>query len=464
MAKFDMKLKTVKQQSIFIRFFLSVALFFFSVIQSASGALIRDTEIEDGLQALAQPFATSAGISNLTIRLVPNESYNAFIVGGRTVFVHTGLLMKAKSTSEILGVLAHEIGHLAAGHAPRRALAANDANLTTTLATIAAAALAASGASGDAALGVAIGGHDRANRNYLASSRYDESVADEWALKLLEEQDISASGMADFMRRIAAQSALPENRQSDYYHSHPGAASRLLTFEDHIRAHGSDSPGLSAEEDQLMQQIIAKVKAYSDPPSFTIQDSEKDNDEQAWPQFSKATQIYRQAIAHFRRGDLGRAIDAISLLREAHPENPYFHEFAGDVYFVNQQADEAIKAYELALTYRASPLIKFSLGRAYMTAADQGQDHYYEKAIEALEWAVKREVRWPELRRQLAIALGRNGQLAEADVTLAEEAIIIGDTQRAIQMARRALTREPLAKDTQNRANDIIFSLGGNKQ
>ena len=160
-------------------------------------------------------------------------------------------------------------------------------------------------------------------------------MADEWALKLLAEHDIAATGMADFMRRIAAQSALPENRQSDYYHSHPGAASRLLTFEDHIRAHGSDSPGLSAEEDQLMQKIIAKVKAYSDPPSFTIQDSEKDNDEQAWPQFSKATQIYRQAIAHFRRGDLGRAIEAISLLREAHPENPYFHEFAGDVYYVN---------------------------------------------------------------------------------------------------------------------------------
>ena len=464
MANIVMNVNMNKQQSLFIRFFLSFWLFFLCATASANAALIRDTEIEDGLQALARPFAQSAGIDNLQIRLVPNESYNAYIVGGRTVFVHTGLLMKAKSTAEILGVLAHEIGHLAAGHAPRRALAANDANVTTTLATIAAAALAASGASGDAALGVALGGHDRAARNYLASSRYDESVADEWALKLLAEQGITASGMADFMRRIAAQSALPENRQSDYYSSHPGAASRLLTFEDHIRAHGDDSPGLSAQDDRLMQQIIAKVKAYSDPPSFTLKDSLQHDDEHAWPHFSKTMQTYRQAIAHFRRGDLGQSVLAISALREAHPENPYFHEFAGDVYYVDQQAEKAIEAYERSLSLRASPLIKFSLGRAYLASADKGQTAHYENAVEALSWAVKREPNWPELRRQYAIALGRNGQLAEADLALAEEAIIIRDTQRAIQMARRALTREPLAKDTQNRANDILFSLGGNKQ
>ena len=464
MTNIVMNVKIYRRQSLFIRFFLSFCLFFLGILPAANAALIRDTEIEDGLQALARPFAQSAGIENLAIRLVPNESYNAYIVGGRTVFVHTGLLMKAKSTSEILGVLAHEIGHLAAGHAPRRALAANDANLTTTLATIAAAALAASGASGDAALGVALGGHDRAARNYLASSRYDESVADEWALKLLAEHGITASGMADFMRRIAAQSALPENRQSDYYSSHPGAASRLLTFEDHIRAHGKDSPGLSPQADRLMQQIIAKVKAYSDPPSFTLKDSLQQDDEHGWPHFSEAVQSYRQAIAHFRRGDLDQSLEAISILRDTHPENPYFHEFAGDVYYVDQQADKAIEAYEHSLSLRASPLIKFSLGRAYLAAADNGQTAYYEKAVEALSWAIKREPNWPELRRQYAIALGRNGQLAEADLALAEEAIIIRDTQRAIQMARRALKREPLAKDTQNRANDILFSLGGTKQ
>ena len=457
-----MNVKTFWEQSYFISFFLSLWLFFTMAIPAAHAALIRDTEIEDGLQALAHPLAESAGIHNLTIRLVPNDSYNAYIVGGQTVFVHTGLLMKAKSTQEILGVLAHEIGHLAAGHAPRRALAANDANITTTLATIAAAALAASGVSGDAALGVALGGHDRAARNYLASSRYDEAVADEWALKLLAEHGIAASGMAEFMRRIAAQSALPENRQSEYYRSHPGAASRLLVFEDHIRAHGADSPGLADRDDVLMQQIIAKVKAYSDPPLFTLDDSLKDNDEHGWPHFSKATQIYRQAIAHFRRGDLRQSIEAISRLREAHPKNPYFHEFAGDVYYVDQQSDKAIAAYEASISLRASPLVEFSLGRAYLAAADKGQSAYYEKAVTVLSKAIKREANWPELRRQLAIALGRNGQLAEADVTLAEEAIIIGDKQRAIQMARRALNREPLTKDTQNRANDILFSLGGN--
>ena len=108
------------------------------------------------------------GLSDIQLRLIADESYNAFVRGGQTIYLHTGLLTKAGSTSEILGVLAHEIGHLAAGHAPRRSEAIQDAGLTTTLATLAAAALAVGG-SGDAAIGVAFGGADRANRNYFGS-------------------------------------------------------------------------------------------------------------------------------------------------------------------------------------------------------------------------------------------------------------------------------------------------------
>ena len=120
----------------------------------------------------------------LKIRIIIDPAYNAFVVGGETVFIHSGLLLTARSAEEILGVIAHEIGHLAAGHAPLREEAVKDASLATALTAIAAAAVAASG-SADAALGVAIGGSDRAKRRYLSLSRKDESVADEWALSLV---------------------------------------------------------------------------------------------------------------------------------------------------------------------------------------------------------------------------------------------------------------------------------------
>ena len=452
---------------IFPLFLLYVVFFTYSASHASAG-LIRDTELERGLEALAMPMAQEAGLSSLRIRIVPNDSYNAFVVGGNIVYVHTGLLVKAKSTAEILGVFAHEIGHLAAGHAPRRAEAVKDANLTTTLATLAAAALAASGASGDAAIGVAIGGYDRANRNYLALSRHDESVADEWALRLLEAQDISAAGLSDFMRRIAGERALPETRQSDYYLSHPGAGARLLVFEDHVRDHGTDSPGISAEDDRLMQRLIGKIRAFTDPPTQTLAEIRRiragktqSSSAALWPSYDETALAYREAIAHYRRGALDKADAIMRKLRQDHPDDSYFQEFSGDVLLSLLKIDEAISAYHAALALEEAPLIEFGLGRALLAKADRGDSAAYGQAADAFMRAAKIETRWPGLQRQMAIALGRDGQLAKADLALANEALLVGDKGRAKQMAQRVIDRQSASQETVNYANDILFSLQG---
>ena len=466
MTQLKVKMTLIRQ----IRLFLSAVGFLALLPFAVHASLIRDTEIERGLEQLALPLARDAGLPTVTIRLVPDDSYNAFIVGGTTIYVHTGLLKKALSTSEIIGVLAHEIGHLAAGHAPRRAEAIQDANLTTTLATFAAAAIAASGASSDAALGIALGGADRANRNYQSLSRMDESVADEWALRLLQKQQISAAGLSDFMRRIAAQRALPESRQSDYYQSHPGAGARLLAFEDHVRQFGTQSPGISPEDEALMQKLIGKLRAYTDPPPQTLADiarqeaaSKADAGTKKWPVFDQEVQRYRTAIAHYRRGALDKAEMTLAPLLERYQDNVFLHEFHGDILLSAGKLDEAIDAYHSAIGDQQFPLIEFALGKAYLARADMGHTPSYEQAATAFAKAARHERRWPGLQRQLAIALGRSGQLAQADLALANEALLLGDKGRAIQMAKRALERADISKETRNKANDIVFSLQGAK-
>ena len=80
-----------------------------------------------------------------------DNRYNAFVAGGKTIYVHSGLLLEARSAEEILGVIAHEIGHLAAGHVPLRSEDIKNAGVANALTAIAAAAVAAAGSS-DAAL------------------------------------------------------------------------------------------------------------------------------------------------------------------------------------------------------------------------------------------------------------------------------------------------------------------------
>ena len=144
----------------------------------ARADMIRDAEIEAGLEALVAPLASAAGYApgEITVRVIIKPHYNAFVAGKRTIYVHSTLLLEAENVLEFLGVMAHEIGHIKAGHVPRIDEAQSAATGAAALATIAAMAIAASG-SGDAAAGVLIGGSDRANRVFLSSIRRNESVA-----------------------------------------------------------------------------------------------------------------------------------------------------------------------------------------------------------------------------------------------------------------------------------------------
>ena len=198
-------------------------LFFILISQSVAAGLIRDTELEIGLQELAAPLVRAAGFEqdSIDFRIIIDSSYNAFVAGKMSVYLHSGLLLDAKSPEEILGVIAHELGHIKAGHVPRRDEIIRDASSAGTLAALAAIAMAAGGAPSNAVVGVAIGGTDRARRSMLQSFRYDEAIADELGLEYLQKAGITSAGLEQMMRRLASQRALPESHQSQYYRTHP---------------------------------------------------------------------------------------------------------------------------------------------------------------------------------------------------------------------------------------------------
>ena len=414
----------------------------------AQAGLIRDAELESELEKLAMPMARSAGLPNLHIRIVPETSYNAFVMGRDIIYVHAGLLLKARSGEEILGVFAHEIGHLAAGHVPRRSEAIQEANLATTLSAVAAIAAAASG-SGDAAVGVLLGGTDQAKRRYLARSRQDEAIADEWALTLLEKHQISASGIADFMRRLASERALPENRQSEYYASHPAAHERLHVFEDHLSQSAYADAKLPSASEAVLIRLRGKLSAYLDRPTPLLSDLRK-----AEPTDNTR---YQLAILHYRRGDFTEALGHLDMLISAHPTDPFYLELKGDILMGAADIQAARHAYEKA--YRLSeqhPLIGLSLARCLIAI---GQSDDLEQATNLLSRLQQTEPNWAFIYRQKAIALGRLGKLAEADILLAEEAVLIGDKAQAKLLANRARKHSDASEGVIQRADDILFQL-----
>ena len=424
-----------------------------SAISPAAASMIRDTEIEAGLEGLMAHLVAAAGFppGGVKIRIVIDPSYNAFVAGKRIIYVHSGLLEKASGAGEFLGVMAHELGHVREGHVQRLDDELQQASNNAALATLAAIAVAAGG-SGDAAAGVLIGGTDTAKRGFLASRRRDEAVADEIALDLLEKTGTSAVGLRDLMARMARQRSLPESRQSLYYSTHPGAQERLQALQDHVGKSDHSDNQLPEVVEEIYDRIVAKMAAWTEAPQRVIVRA-------AEMAPNSMMETYILAIASFRRGDLGGALTHMDQLTALYPDDAFFHEFKGDILFAMAKPAEAAASYETALHRRpGSVLIQLNLGRSLIA---EGGPASLERAIQVLAMARNAESRWGFLHRQYGIALGKAGRITEADLALADEAIVINDKQRAAQLAKRVLAREGIAENLRSRASDILFRYGG---
>ena len=93
----------------------------FAEAQVPASALIRDAEIEQLLRDYADPVLAAAGAKRgaVQIILIGDRSFNAFVADGRRMFINVGAIMEAKTPNELIGVIAHESGHIAGGHLQR---------------------------------------------------------------------------------------------------------------------------------------------------------------------------------------------------------------------------------------------------------------------------------------------------------------------------------------------------------
>jgi len=195
--------------------------------------LIQDAEIETTIRKWVEPIFKVANISSeaVNIYIVNDNSINAFVAGGQNIFINTGLILKAKHSDALIGVLAHEIGHIAGGHLNNTLNSMKDANNTVTIATIITAGLmAASKAAGLDTHGMTklvTLGPSIAKRNFYKNSRQNEKYADAAALKYMKAINRSPIPLAKLLKNLGKQELLHENRQDPYLRSHPISQDRI---------------------------------------------------------------------------------------------------------------------------------------------------------------------------------------------------------------------------------------------
>ena len=101
-------------------------------------SIIRDAEIENTLRIYGTPIFLSAGLvpEDVRLHIVSDARLNAFVAGGQRMFLHTGLLVRAEHPGQVIGVMAHETGHIAGGHLARAYEALRNANAQAIVTTL----------------------------------------------------------------------------------------------------------------------------------------------------------------------------------------------------------------------------------------------------------------------------------------------------------------------------------------
>ena len=410
-------------------------------------SLIRDAEIEDIIRAYAAPLLQAAGLSEDAVRLyiVTDSNINAFVAGGPNLFLSSGMLSAAEEPGEIVGVLAHEIGHIAGGHLVRTRDAMEDASAEMILATVLAAGAIIAG-EGEVGSAIISGGQALAQQSFLRYSREQEQGADQAAVRLLERTGQSAAGLLRMFQRLEDRERLTLSEENSYARTHPLTRERIRFIRDHVEGEDRDADGASNAQRTAHRRMVAKLKGFLDPLEETLR---------AYPDEDQSTEArYARAIAYYRIPDLERALETLDALLADHPDDPWFQELKGQVLFENGRVSEAIPPYERAVALKgdAAPL-RLGLARALI---ESGEAASLASAIENLETATRLEPKAPQHWYQLGIARGRAGERPGSSLAFAEAAYLRGDAERAFYYATLAAEGLSYGSAGWLRAEDIL--------
>ena len=418
--------------------------------------VLRDTETEQLLREYTRPILRAAGLEkqNIQMVIINQGVFNAFVADGRRIFVNYGAIMQSETPNQIIGVMAHETGHLAGGHLAKMREQMAQAQTQMIIAMLLGAGAMVAGAQGGGSnSGLANAGAamfsapgEIIRRNLLSYVRQQEENADKAGVKFLNATGQSSRGMYETFKRFTDESLFAARGSDPYVQSHPMPTQRVAALEELARS----SPYWDKKDDPALQlrhdMARAKISAFME---------RQDTVYRRYPMSNNSLPArYAHAISTYLHGDLRSALAQIDALIQQQPNNPYFYEVRGQALLEGGKPQEAIAPLRKAVALsNNAPLIEMLLGQALVATSNNA---YTDEAIGILRAAVARESEAPIGYMQLAMAYGRKGDYAQADLASAQAAYLRGDNKTARDLASRAKTRFAIGTPGWVKADDIV--------
>jgi predicted Zn-dependent protease len=412
-------------------------------------SIIRDTEIEAILHEEADPVFVAAGLDPkaVQIHLIESSEIQAFSAGGQQVFIYTGLISETKNPNQLIGVIAHETGHIAGGHIARSG-GYTRAALAPVLISIGLGVLAALAGAPEAAAALVFNSGYFGELNALTYSREQESRADQAAATYLQTAGISGRGLVQFMDNFRYQEVFDDERKYPFFRDHPLSDERIQALDVRVRTlthfNEVDSPQAIAKH-AIMK---AKLEGFIGGGAQVAADYPASD--------TSFPARYARAIALYRQTEIEPALKQIDALLAEQPNNPYLWELKGQVLFEGGRAKDAEPAHRRSVELAPdAPLLRINLAQALI--AEGGAEHL-DEAVLHIRRSLTKEPDSPLAWRLLSEAYDAKNDPGMARLAAAEQNFYLGQLLNARTFAYNA--RELLKKGSPEwrRATDIILA------
>lgn len=402
-------------------------------------SLIRDAQTEKFLRELSNPVFEAANLNskNISIYIVNDDSINAFVSGGQNVFINTGLIRKYETPDALIGVIAHETGHIAAGHVARSSEEMKDAETSILLSYLLGIGAIASGAP-EAGQAILLGGSQGAERMFLKYTRGQEEAADKHALEYLAKIHYPATGLLDLLEFFDREMTGYQGQLDEYALTHPVSKKRIDYLKHNFIHRNFSDKEFNKKLQPAMNVVLAKLEGYMENPDFLLKKYQNQTDYMA---------KYVKAIAFHRKAESQQALKLLDELLVKNKNDGFLYELKAQFLFESGQIDESILAYNKAISLlepRDSASIKISFALAILTLSTN-DEALINLAIKRLKEAQVFEDENPFLYREFANAYRKIGDEARSALALAEYNFAIGNkekTRKYVKLAKEKFANQ----------------------
>jgi predicted Zn-dependent protease len=427
-----------------IIFFLCL---FFTAKFSYAQSLISDGETEKFLFDISAPIFDAANLEkeNIKIYIVNDNSINAFVALGQNIFINTGLIRKYQTPDTLIGVIAHEVGHIKGGHLARFNEGSEGANRAMLLSSLLGVAAIAAGAP-DAGTALILGGSQSAQRLFMKYTRTQEEAADQYAIKYLKEISYPADGLIKLLQFFDREMIAYKDQIDEYLLSHPVSKKRIDLLKDRTRNWNFSNKKTNQSVQQQMSRVLAKLEGFIDNPDFILEKYRLQNNENA---------NYAKSIALYRLGKINESLFLLNPIIQNNPSDGFLLELKAQILAESGQLQNSVLLYSEALKliprkFNNSTKIAFA---STILAIKTSDLELVNLAIKNLLEAQNSEKENPSIYKQLAIAYNKKKQQGKSYLALANYHFLIGEKEKAEKYAKEA--KENLEKD--DKINQLII-------